>query len=298
MTEFTDELAVFKGNFEDQLQSVISRFPEGADHLADATKYCLMAGGKRLRPYLVYAAAQAMSVSDNRWLIPAIAVELVHTYSLVHDDLPAMDDDELRRGKPTCHVAYDEATAILVGDGLQSLAFELLSDGLNQAELSPQQRLAMVSVLSKSAGFKGMVGGQHLDLMGEQSNLNLQQLQHLHLHKTGCLIAASLELGALCNDSVSTEQLMQLNQYGKALGLAFQIVDDVLDVEGDTEVLGKPQGSDQNLHKSTYPSLLGLQGAKDAAQLEVNKALEALRKLDHKAQLLRNVAQYVLTRNH
>mgnify|MGYP001054391836 FL=1 len=302
------DLEQFQAEFEPTLAQSLNGFPPQATELAEASLYSLTAGGKRIRPFLVKAAAEALGVTDSRWLIPALAVELLHTYSLVHDDLPAMDDDDLRRGKPTCHIAFNEATAILVGDGLQTRAFELLAEGTFTADLgidpqllNPEQRLQMVSVLGQAAGFKGMVSGQAIDLAAtEDTDLDnrYKYLVAMHRHKTGALIEASLHLGALCLPQAKGSDLEALRQYGQAVGLAFQVKDDVLDVESDTATLGKPQGSDVENHKLTFPSLLGLEQARQKAFDLCDEAINSLEGFDHRAESLRSLAKYIVQRDH
>jgi farnesyl diphosphate synthase len=218
-------------------------------------------GGKRLRALLVYAAGESLGVPPEQLDAPACAVELIHAYSLVHDDLPAMDDDDLRRGRPTVHKAYDEATAILVGDAVQTLAFAVLAD---EPVLSPAQRLRMVSILARASGSLGMVGGQAVDIASENRRISLEELQSLHARKTGALILASLQLASAAADAAADIE-KRLEQYGRSIGLAFQIQDDVLDETASTETLGKTAGKDLVQHKSTYPSLLGLDGARARA---------------------------------
>ncbi|CAA0092976.1 Farnesyl diphosphate synthase [Halioglobus japonicus] len=262
--------------------------------LIEAARYSLDSGGKRVRATLGYWAAAAVT-SDT---LPATdyascALELIHTYSLIHDDLPAMDDDDLRRGKPSLHKAYDEATAILVGDGLQAKAFELLADA---PELSAQQRIAMVKVLAKAAGPAGMVGGQFIDIQATDSDISLEQLKAMHSLKTGALIRASLALGGIAAGA-SEAQLAALDNYGTHIGLAFQVVDDILDVEGDTATLGKTQGKDSEANKPTYVKLMGLKGAKAEAQRLLADALEALNGFGESADLLRDLARYIVERD-
>ena len=263
--------------------------------LHDAMHYSLFNGGKRVRPMLVYAAAQAInSHSDAQDLDKAAsAIEMIHSYSLVHDDLPAMDDDDLRRGKPTCHIAYDEATAILAGDALQALAFEQLAS-LNS---SSDTRVALIRSLSQAAGPLGMVGGQAIDLASVNQQIDLPQLQTVHQLKTGALIRAAVSMGATVAGA-SAEQLSALDDYASAIGLAFQVTDDILDIESDTETLGKQQGADLALNKPTYPALLGLAGAKEKAQQLQQQALQALAGFDQAAQPLRDLAAYIITRKH
>lgn len=267
------------------------------EQLHAAMRYAVLGGGKRVRPVLVYATAAALGVEPSRLDGPACAVEMVHAYSLVHDDLPAMDDDELRRGRPTCHIAFDEATAILAGDGLLTLAFEVLASD-ETMRVSAEQRVKMVHELAVASGNRGMVGGQAIDIAAEGTRLTLEQLQTMHAHKTGALIRAAVRLGALACDTLSAEQSASLDRYAEAIGLAFQIRDDILDVEADTETLGKPQGSDAARDKPTYTSLLGLDGAKEKAQGLHQVALESLETFGEAADPLRWISAYIVDRGN
>ncbi|MBD8683604.1 (2E,6E)-farnesyl diphosphate synthase [Pseudomonas sp. CFBP 13719] len=265
--------------------------------LYQAMRYSVMNGGKRVRPLLAYAACEALGADATQANGAACAVELIHAYSLVHDDLPAMDDDDLRRGQPTTHKAFDEACAILAGDGLQSLAFTALLD----PTLSPQSdaiRLSMVQVLAQAAGPAGMVGGQAIDLGSVGLQLNQQALEFMHRHKTGALIEASVRLGALASARAQPSQLECLQTYARAVGLAFQVQDDILDVESDTATLGKRQGADIALNKPTYPALLGLDAAKAYALDLRDQALHALRSFDAAAEPLRELAHYIVARRN
>ncbi len=265
--------------------------------LQRAMAYGSLNGGKRVRPVLVYGAALATGGVLARADAPALAVELVHCYSLVHDDLPAMDDDDLRRGRPTLHKAYDEATAILVGDALLTLAFQVLA-GPGTGELPADRRLHMVSKLAQAAGSQGMVAGQILDIEAAGKNLPIEQIQALHRLKTGALIAASVELGALTDPDITPQRLSSLRDYADRVGLAFQIQDDVLDVIGDTAILGKPQGSDKSLNKPTYTSMLGLDEARNRATGLANEAVETLSGFGSEAEMLRKLARYIVERVH
>lgn len=265
-----------------------------AARLLEAMKYSLLNGGKRVRPLLVYASAQACQANLNHADYAALAIEMVHAYSLVHDDLPAMDDDDLRRGQPTCHIAFDEACAILAGDALQSEAFSLLSAPIDG--LQPVQQLSMVNTLAVASGLYGMAGGQSLDLEAVNQDVDLNYLENMHNHKTGALIKASVLLGAQCQASLDGQTKHALSQYADAIGLAFQVQDDILDVISDTQTLGKTQGADAALNKPTYVSLLGLDGAKlKAAQLH-QAAMDALEPLGENAQALRQIADYIIKR--
>ncbi len=263
--------------------------------LHEAMRYATLNGGKRVRPLLVYATGIAAGGNMEMLDRPACAVELIHGYSLVHDDLPAMDDDDLRRGRPTCHRAFDEATAILVGDALQSLAFELLSDA--GFTIDPDRRIEMVRILANASGSRGMAGGQALDIDAVGQTLTLPELENMHIHKTGALIRASVRLGALCAGTEGDRQ-QALDHYAKALGLAFQVQDDILDVTAETEVLGKTRGKDLAANKPTYTSLLGLNGAREKAKELLDEALGALSGFGDEADQLRNLARYVVERNH
>lgn len=266
-----------------------------SERLQEAMRYSVLGGGKRIRPALCLAAAKAVGQAGEQGLAPACSVELIHAYSLIHDDLPAMDDDELRRGRPTTHIAFDEATAILAGDALQTLAFGLLA---NNSEGSAEARLAMIQELARASGSQGMVGGQAIDLESVGKTLSLSQLETMHRHKTGALIEASVRLGALTAPSVSEAALTDLTAYARALGLAFQVQDDLLDIEGDTEVIGKPQGSDAARAKPTYPALLGVAGAREHLAALLSSALESLRAFGPEADPLRAMADYVVARTH
>ena len=265
--------------------------------LYEAMRYSVMNGGKRVRPLLAYAACEALGAAAEQANGAACAVELIHAYSLVHDDLPAMDDDDLRRGQPTTHKAFDEACAILAGDGLQSLAFSTLLDPqLNT--LDAETRLRMVAGLALAAGPAGMVGGQAIDLGSVGIKLDQTALEFMHRHKTGALIEASVQLGALASGHASADDLQALNLYARAIGLAFQVQDDILDVESDTATLGKRQGADIARDKPTYPALMGLQGAKDYALELRDQALNALKSFDTTADPLRALARYIVERRH
>lgn len=262
-----------------------------------AMRYVTLGGGKRLRAALVIATGEALGAQPDALDVPACALELVHAYSLVHDDLPSMDNDDLRRGKPTCHKAFDEATAILAGDALQTLAFELLAHDPALA-IDPTQRLAMLAQLAQASGSAGMAGGQAIDLDAVGRPLTLAGLEDMHARKTGALIRAAVALGALSAPNIDAARLTRLDAYARAIGLAFQITDDILDVEGDTATLGKPRGSDQKLAKPTYPALLGLERARALAREQHAVALESLRSLGDNGQLLGEIADFILDRTH
>ncbi|WP_027858978.1 polyprenyl synthetase family protein [Marinobacterium jannaschii] len=263
--------------------------------LQEAMAYSLFNGGKRVRPVLVYMVNQLLGGELQQADRAAAAIECIHSYSLVHDDLPAMDDDDLRRGKPTCHIAFDEATAILAGDGLQCLAFELLSD---DTAADPAILLQLIRTLAIASGDRGMVVGQAFDLAHVGQPLSIEQLQAMHRHKTGALLSAAIEMGAISSTQATTADIESLRRYGAAIGLAFQVKDDILDIEGDTETLGKPQGSDLDQNKPTYPALLGLEGAKARLKQLQQQAHEALQSYGTDADPLRQLADYIVERDH
>ena len=273
--------------------------PAGPEaRLQKAMRYSVIGGGgKRVRPVLVYAAGQALNVELKQLDACACAVEIIHAYSLIHDDLPAMDDDDLRRGRPTCHKAYDDATAILAGDALQAFAFEVLASD-EAMQISAGNRIEMIQLLARASGSVGMAGGQAIDLEAVGKSLNLDQLENMHLLKTGALIRASVLLGAMCSPNIQATKLEALDTYARCVGLAFQIHDDVLDVTADTETLGKPQGSDEQQNKPTYPALLGLEGATQRALELHQRALEALETFDESANVLRQLSAYIIEREH
>jgi len=265
--------------------------------LYEAMRYSVMNGGKRVRPLLAYAACEALGGKAEQANGAASAVELIHAYSLVHDDLPAMDDDDLRRGQPTTHKKFDEACAILAGDGLQSLAFSALLDP-RLSDLSADIRLQQVTALAHAAGPAGMVGGQAIDLGSVGLKLDQKALEQMHRHKTGALIEVSVKLGALASGHAEKDELKALQSYAQAIGLAFQVQDDILDVESDTETLGKRQGADIARDKPTYPALLGLDAAKAYALELRDQALHALRPFDAAAEPLRDLARYIVDRRN
>lgn len=281
---------------EQALNSYLPPEETAPEHLHKAMRYSVLGDGKRVRPVLVYASGEALGVNIPQLNAAASAVEFIHAYSLIHDDLPAMDDDDLRRGRPTCHKAFDEATAILAGDALQAMAFQILAED-EDLQVSSEQRIRMIQRLAVASGSSGMAGGQAIDLAAVGTSLTLEELKNMHRHKTGALIEVSVELGGLCSPEVNEEQLSALRKYAAAIGLAFQIQDDILDIESDTETLGKPQGSDMEQNKPTYPNLLGLDGAKREASLQMDEAIEAIDGLGQKADTLREIARYIVMRN-
>ena len=295
MTSFNEHLSIIQQRFESALEQRLPSTDQQPSSLYHAMRYSALDGGKRIRPALVYFTGALFDIAPDRLDGPASALEMIHVYSLVHDDLPAMDNDDLRRGKPTCHKEFDEATAILVGDALQALAFETLTVD-NTLQASPEQRIALIRELSISGGHHGMVGGQVIDMEGEGKQLSLEQLKEMHRRKTGALILAAVRFGYLMADNISDDQRSNLDTYAKSIGLAFQIRDDVLDIEGNTEQLGKPQGSDSESNKSTYPELMGMDGAKEQALLLKDQAIKSLDDFAEKAQPLRDLANYIVAR--
>lgn len=266
------------------------------ERLGAAMRYSVLGSGKRLRPVLVYATGAAVGARPEALDAPACAVEIIHAYSLVHDDLPAMDDDDLRRGQPTCHRKFDEATAILAGDALQALAFELLTADRFAGPLPRESRTNMVATLAAASGMRGMAGGQAIDLDACGRSLALEQVEQMHRFKTGALIEASVVLGALAGGA-GADCMARLQRYGAAVGLAFQIVDDILDVIGDTTILGKTQGADIKRNKPTYPAIVGIDQAQLRARELRDEALEALEGLGDEFDPLRDLATFVVDRS-
>jgi len=289
--------------YQQQVNAALTRFieplPFQSSPLVNAMHYGALLGGKRLRPFLVYATGEMLHANPASLDAPAAAVECIHAYSLIHDDLPAMDNDALRRGQPTCHIKYGEDTAILAGDALQTLAFSILADEAMPG-VSAEHRLMMLSELAKASGVAGMCGGQALDLAAEGKSVDLDQLEQIHRHKTGALIRSAVRLGALTAGDAGREALPLLDRYAEAIGLAFQVQDDILDVIGDTAVIGKRQGADQDLGKSTYPSLLGLESARAKARDLYQEALDALELLaahSYNTTALQALASFIIERD-
>jgi len=264
--------------------------------LHQAMQYAVLGGGKRLRPLLVYASGSCFNAKHNNLDAPAVAIELIHCYSLVHDDLPSMDDDDLRRGQATCHKAFDRATAILAGDALQSLAFEILT--LHSKNIANELRLKMINVLTKASGSLGMAGGQALDLAAENKTLTKQQLENIHKLKTGALIKASIQLGALTAGCDDSKILNLIDAFAEKIGLAFQIQDDILDIEGTTQTLGKQAGADNTQHKATYPALFGLEESKKLLQETHQQALNYLDTIDVDMSLLKEMSYLLIHRDY
>jgi geranylgeranyl diphosphate synthase, type II len=290
------QLQRWRTRTEQQLDRRLSLADPGTARLGEAMRYSALGGGKRLRPVLVYATGEALGAAPELLDDAAVAVELIHAYSLVHDDLPAMDDDDLRRGRPTCHKAYDEGTAVLVGDALQALAFEIIAG--DESALPVAARLQQIQVLAQGIGTAGMAGGQAIDLAAVGKPLSADALERMHRRKTGALIRASVLLGAIAAGVVRGRQYNALAVYGAELGLAFQIQDDVLDVAGETAALGKTAGADAMRGKPTYPSVHGLENAAGLARLHRDRAVSALDGFGPQAAVLVMLADIVVERSH
>ena len=286
------QLNDYQARIEQVLETALNH-SDTPDLLQASMRYSTLDGGKRVRAMLVYAAGIALGAPLSRLDSVAAALECIHSYSLIHDDLPAMDDDDLRRGRATNHKKFDEATAILAGDALQTVAFELVNE---EKSLSDKQARQISSMLAKYAGRVGMVGGQMLDMQAENQSLSREELENVHSRKTGALIRAAVTGGALCADQASSEILDALDQYAKKIGLAFQVIDDVLDIESSTEMLGKTSGADQALGKSTYPALLGLEASKKLAQDLYEDALASISIIDGDTEMLTELASLVVNR--
>lgn len=296
MSELRSRLDHYRRRVDDALNRWLPAARTPPARLHEAMRYMTLGEGKRLRPVLVYAAGRACGVDESCLDAPACAVELIHTYSLVHDDLPAMDDDDLRRGKPTCHRAYDEATAVLVGDALQVLAFEIMAND-SALEVPADTRVRMIGELAVASGTQGMAGGQAIDLAATGRKLTLDELEDMHRKKTGALISVSVRLGALARPGLDAQQLAALSEYADRIGLAFQIRDDILDEEGDARVIGKNPGSDRAQRKPTYTSMLGTDQARARAVQLHHEALEWLQAFGPEASTLRDISAYIVERN-
>lgn len=297
MTPIEELLRIYQKRIDAALPELLPALDSSSTQLPAAMRYAVMAGGKRIRPVLTYATGQALGIPLERLDVPAAAVEMVHAYSLVHDDLPAMDDDDLRRGQPTCHIKFDEATAILAGDALQALAFTVLANN-EDPHIDATQKLRMVAVLGDASGSAGMAVGQAIDLESVNEALTLEQLENMHCHKTGALIRASVALACLAAETQNQDITDRLDRFASAIGLCFQIVDDILDVVADTDTLGKQQGADIALNKPTYPALLGLEGAREHASQMYAQALSQLDGLGAEFDELRQLAYYITKRRH
>jgi geranylgeranyl pyrophosphate synthase len=295
MTSLSARMESYRARIEQVLDRCLALPDAGTPRLREAMRYSTLGGGKRLRPALVYLTGESLGAALTDLDAPAAAVELIHVYSLVHDDLPAMDDDDLRRGRPTCHRAYDEATAILVGDALQALAFSVLADD-SIGQVVSATRLSMISTLAQAAGTAGMAGGQAVDLAAVGQTLSVDAVENMHRRKTGALIKGSVLLGAIGAGIDSGPDFQALTLFGDEIGLAFQIQDDILDVEGDAAVLGKTTGADAALSKPTYPSTVGLPAARDRARDLRDRAIGALAPLGARSGPLVELAQFVVSR--
>ncbi|WP_032093865.1 (2E,6E)-farnesyl diphosphate synthase [Necropsobacter rosorum] len=294
MYQFTRDLQQLQQRINQFLTDRFARIDSRPSPLAEAMKYGLLLGGKRVRPFLTYATGRMLGAQMAQLDYAAAGIEAIHAYSLIHDDLPAMDNDHLRRGQPTCHIAFDEATAILAGDALQTFAFEILTQ---TPDLAAQQKLALVTNLAQASGVNGMCLGQSLDLIAEHRQVNLAELEKIHRNKTGALLCAALKAGFLCSPHFADSQLEQpLMRYATAIGLAFQVQDDILDIEGESRLTGKTVGADLAADKSTYPKLLGLDGAKQKAQELYRQALQALDDVPFDTSALRALAAFVVNR--
>ena len=293
-----DQLKTYQQRVNQHLKQILNNLPSQnpsiPDQLIEATKYATLNHGKRLRPALIYAVGEALNIPLNQLDSAACAMELIHSYSLVHDDLPAMDDDDLRRGQATCHIQYTEATAILVGDAQQTLAFQVLSE---DEQLSDAHKIKLIQLLSQASGIEGMIGGQMIDIQSEGHLPDLAQLKIMHQMKTGALINTALHMGA-CQSDQYTDIKENLTQYGQAIGLAFQVQDDILDIEGCTQTLGKPQGSDLEANKSTYPKLLGLSESKAYRDQLIQHAKTSLNLTPLHSPFLLELTEYIAKRTH
>jgi geranylgeranyl diphosphate synthase type II len=295
MVDLNEYFASKKRVVEHEIEKWL-KIDKNANRVVQAMHYSLMAGGKRIRPILCLASAAAVGGDEKNALPAACALEMVHTYSLIHDDLPALDNDGLRRGKPTCHVQFDEATAILAGDGLLTLAFRVLTTaGLKSMKACPKW-IAVIQMLAEAAGCNGMIEGQMQDILSEGQQLSRADLEKMHALKTGAMIEAAVAIGALIGDGTQA-QIDQLCAYGRSIGLAFQVADDVLNVKGNPKHMGKAVGTDQVRGKNTYPSLMGLESSENYAHQLITVALNALNSFDNKADPLRAMARYIVERN-
>ncbi|WP_300616771.1 (2E,6E)-farnesyl diphosphate synthase [Dokdonella sp.] len=297
VSELTPALIALSARADEALERVLPPDEQPPVELHRAMRYAVLGGGKRLRPLLVHAAGAAFGAPPERLDAPAAAVEIIHAYSLVHDDLPAMDDDSLRRGRPTCHVVFGEAMAILAGDALQALAFEVLADDA-LLDVDAATRLDMLRTLAAACGSQGMAGGQAFDLAAVGHRLTPAELERMHVHKTGALIRASVRLGALAAGCTDADALAALETYGHCIGLAFQVRDDLLDIEAGTEQLGKTAGKDVAANKPTYPSILGVEASREALAALTARALASIAPLGLRAEPLRDLARFVADRSN
>ncbi|WP_338470212.1 polyprenyl synthetase family protein [Niallia sp. XMNu-256] len=293
------QLDTFSTEYKELIEKQFRESIEGLkapNILKESMLYSLEAGGKRIRPLLLFATIDALQKDPVTGLHAAAAIEMIHTYSLIHDDLPSMDDDDLRRGKPTNHIVFGEANAVLAGDALLTYSFQLLAQA-PETSIPLKSKLELVQLLAQSAGAEGMVGGQVADMIGEEKALTLEELEYIHLHKTGKLLTCSILSGAIIAEATK-EQMEHLEKFAYHLGLAFQIRDDLLDISGDESVIGKPIGSDSENHKTTYPSLLGVRGAEEALDQHYQQAKEMLKKIGRNTQILEELTELIVKRNH
>jgi len=293
---YRDKIKTYTQRVEHMLERCLPDAQLPPRQLHEAMRYAVLGGGKRVRPLLVYATAEALEIEPVVLDAPAAAIELMHAFSLVHDDLPAMDDDDLRRGRPTVHIKFDEATAILAADALQPLAFEVLAE-TPEMRARPEAQRKIISALARACGSNGMTGGQSIDLASEHKTLNAAELEHMYRLKTGRLLWVSVMSAAYCKPELRTAQLHSLERFVDALGLAFQIRDDILDIEGSSEVIGKPQGSDEERDKATYPALFGMVAARARTEELLGIALESIEFLGERADTLRWIGNYIVQRD-
>ena len=293
--QFEKRIAHYTARVADKLDAVLPPTSQSPKRLHDAMRYAVFNGGKRVRPLLVYATGECLGLPEQLLDAPAAAIELIHAFSLVHDDLPAMDDDDLRRGKPTLHRQFDEATAILAADALQPLAFSVLAD---IRDATPAARMKLVKLVADACGSVGMTGGQSMDLAAEGRTLTAAEIEHMYSLKTGALINASVVAAAFLSEHLTEDQASAIDAFGRTIGVAFQIKDDILDVEGETDVIGKSAGSDQRLGKATYPGLVGIDAARSRCDSLLRAALQQLDDFGEDADSLRWLARYIVERGH
>ena len=291
--EFSQRIATYQERVDARLDAALPPAAVAPERLHDAMRYAVFNGGKRVRPLLVYAAGECLGIAPDLLDGPAVAIELIHAFSLVHDDLPAMDDDELRRGQPTVHIQYDEATAILAADALQPLAFAVLAD---IKEASADVRATLVRLIAGACGSVGMTGGQSIDLAAEGRTLSAAELEHMYSLKTGALIHAAIVSACLLREDLDKAHVAALDNFGKDIGVAFQIQDDILDVEGETHVIGKPSGSDARLAKATYPALFGIDASRKRCDELLHSAIANLGVFGERAAPLEWLARYIVER--
>lgn len=294
---FASLIEVYQRRADQSLEHWLPSASVNPMRLHQAMRYAVLAPGKRVRPILVYATAKTLGLELKRVDGAAAAVEIIHAYSLIHDDLPAMDDDDLRRGRPTCHRQFDEATAILAGDALQALAFYIISHDPDMVD-DASARMKMIENLSLFSGSRGMAGGQAIDLASVGKTLDITELETMHIHKTGALIRTCIQLAALSTPDLDEDQFRALDSYAKCIGLSFQVQDDILDVIGDTATLGKPQGSDSALNKPTFPSIIGLEASREKALELHQKALQTITIFGEEASILRYISAWFVERKH